>query len=110
MPSRHATAQHDLDFVVDLNCDPDITPAQHAEARKMLVAAMGTCAEPVLRAATHAAAARRELAQHRAEAARAQLRGIVTAVNDGHVRLVVGGTDRVLVRPMAWSSASARRC
>src|SRR5207253_2163969 len=30
---------------------------------------------------------------------RAQLRGIVTAVNDGHVRLVVGGTDRVLVRP-----------
>ena len=42
MPSRHATAQHDLDFVVDLNCDPDITPAQHAEARKMLVAAMGT--------------------------------------------------------------------
>ena len=99
MPSRHATAQPDLDFVVDLNCDPDITPAQHAEARKMLVAAMGPCAEPVLRAATHAAAARRELAQHRAEAARAQLRGIVTAVNDGHVRLVVGGTDRVLVRP-----------
>jgi hypothetical protein len=93
----------DQDGVIDLNCDPDLDPPRLAEARQLLHGTFGPVAEPMLRACGQAAAARRELAAAREQLDRllggTQLRGIVTGVNNGRVRVLLGGTERILARP-----------
>lgn len=102
MRRNHAT-QFDPTTVVDMNCDPDLDPEGQAEARKLLHGVFGPHAEYLIRACGQAAAGRREAAQLREQLARAasapQLRAIVTGTHNGRVRLLIGGTERLLVRP-----------
>ena len=103
MRNRTTVPTPDVNGVIDLNCEPDLSPERQAEARQLLQAAFGASCEPVLRACGQAAAARRELAAAVVQLERLlhgpQLRGIVTAVHNGRVRLVIGGIERVLPRP-----------
>lgn len=103
MRSRTVAGEFDVNTVVDLNCDPDLSPERQAEARKLLHGLFGPLAEPMLRACGHAAATRRELVVLQAQVARLaggpQLRGIVTGIHNGHVRLLLGGGERLLNRP-----------
>lgn len=104
MKSRAKTeAQADLDGLLDVLCDPDVTPERLAEARRVAYDAFGPAADGFLRATMRTAAAQRELTGAREQLERtlggAQLRGIVTAVHNGRVCVQVGPTERVLVRP-----------
>lgn len=103
MRSRSLASQLDLNTVVDLNCDPDLSPERQAEVRKLLHGTFGPLAEPILHACGQAAATRRELALLQEQVGRlaggAQLRGIVTGIHNGHIRLLLGGTERLLTRP-----------
>jgi len=96
-------ADMDLGALIDMNSDPELSPEQQAEARDLLLRVIGPVAEPVLRACGLAAAAQREARAMRQELDRitagTQLRGIVTGTQNGHVRVQLGGTERVFVRP-----------
>jgi hypothetical protein len=105
MRSRAKTeSPSDIDGLLDVLCDPDVPPERQAEARRIAFDAFGPAADGLLRAATRTAAAQRELSCTREQLERmlgggAQLRGIVTAVQNGRVCLQIGPTERVLVRP-----------
>jgi hypothetical protein len=93
----------DLDNVADALCDPAATAERQAEVRHFVTAHFGPLAEVLLRVGDQAAAAQRELAMLREQMERmvggTQLRGIVTGVNDGRVRVQIGPTERILTRP-----------
>jgi hypothetical protein len=93
----------DPNGIVDLNCDPALGPERMAEARMLLAGAFGPHAEAVLRACGQAAAARRERDAACAELERmrtgARLCGIVLHVQNGCVRVLLGGSERLLARP-----------
>jgi hypothetical protein len=103
MRTRAAERSLSPEDIVDLNSDPALGAERQAEVRQLLHGAFGPLADAVLRACGQTAAARRELAALRAEMERmtagTQLRGIVTAVHDGRVRVLLGGTERELPRP-----------
>jgi hypothetical protein len=106
MPGRKQTPNLGtlgLPALLDVACDPQATPERLAEARRLLHDACGAYAEPLLRTAAQAAAARRELIDARQALARLRdgprLRGIVTDVYDGRLRVLIGGAERVLPRP-----------
>jgi hypothetical protein len=103
MRTRSRSREMDLDTLIDLNCRPDLTAESQAEARQAVAGVTGPFAEAVLRACDQAAAARRELRATQEELARltrgVQLRGIVTGVYDGRVRVLMGGGERELARP-----------
>jgi hypothetical protein len=93
----------DFDDLIDLNCTPDLDPERQAEARQMLHAVFGPHADALLRACGRAAAGQRELNELRElldDSAHApQLCGVVTGLTAGHVRLWLGGAERLLPRP-----------
>jgi hypothetical protein len=93
----------DPDALIALNCDPDIDADRLAEARGLVQETFGPYAEFMLRACGQAAAAQREARTLREQLERmtsgTQLRGIVTGVNNGRVRVQLGANERVLVRP-----------
>jgi len=102
MRTRSVVPDMDIDGVVELNCDPDLDLEQQAEARKLLHAVFGPYTEAVLRACGRAAAQSREvnnLRERLGQGAGPQLRGIVTGVRNGRIRLLLGGTERLLDRP-----------
>jgi hypothetical protein len=93
----------DVDTLIALNCEPDIEAERQAEARALLHEAFGPYAESMLRACGQAAAAQRETRTLREQLERmtagTQLRGIVTGVQNGRVRVQLGGNERVFARP-----------
>ena len=99
----HRSQSPEVHSLVDLNCDPGLTAERQVESRKAIYDLCGPAAPLVLRACAQAAAARRELIEVRSRLAHlergAQLRGIVIGIHNGRVRLLVGGTERVLERP-----------
>jgi hypothetical protein len=103
MRTRTTTPEMDLNALVDVNCQPDLPPERQAEARKALIGLFGPYADAMLRACDQAAAAVRQQRAAEAELARlargVQLRGIVTGVHNGRVRVALGGGERELVRP-----------
>ena len=107
MRASKPSADVDVDAIIDINCDPELSPERHAEARQLLQGALGPYAVATLRACGRAMIARREAADLRQQMesmlAGAQLRGIVTGVHNGRVRLLLGGAERVLVRPEGLS-------
>jgi hypothetical protein len=88
---------------IDLCCDPALPPARQAEARARLLAMFGPYGELVAHACAQAAVARRDAAAVRDKLERllggVQLRGIVTAVDERRVRVLIAGVERVLNRP-----------
>lgn len=97
------TGGFDLEDVLNLNSDPDLPAERQAEARKLLQATLGPYAEAVLRTCDRLAAGRRELktlhGRLSENAKRPQLRGVVTGNHNGRVRLLIGGSERLLPRP-----------
>src|SRR5262245_60449724 len=97
------TPSLDLDTVADALCDPTATAERQTEVRHFVTAHFGPLAEVLLRVGDQAAGAQRELATAREQLDRmiggTQLRGIVTGVNNGHVRVQIGPTERILTRP-----------
>jgi ATPase family associated with various cellular activities (AAA) len=95
----------DLNALIEASSDPSLPPERHAEMRSLVQSTFGPYAETLLRSCTLTMAARREAAELREQYERvvagAQLRGIVTAVQNGRARVLIGGTERVLVRPDA---------
>lgn len=93
----------DLDTALETLCDPTVPAPRQAEVRQFLIDTCGPFAEAVLRVGGRAAAVERERAELREQLDRmvggTQLRGIVTGVNNGHVRVQIGPTERVLGRP-----------
>jgi hypothetical protein len=93
----------DVDTVIEILCDPDTTPERQGEMRQFVIEHFGGFADAVLRIGGRAAAAQRELATAREQLDRmiggTQLRGIVTGVDDGRVRVQIGPTERMLGRP-----------
>jgi hypothetical protein len=93
----------DVDALIALNCDPDLEADRQAEARTLLHETFGPYAESMLRACGQAAAALREARTLREQLERmtsgTQLRGIVTGVHNGRVRVQLGANERVLARP-----------
>jgi len=90
-------------MLLDVLCDPDVAAERLAEARQIACEQFGPLADGVLRAGMRAATARRELGALREQVDRmvggSQLRGIVTAVHNGRVRVQLGPAERVLARP-----------
>jgi energy-coupling factor transporter ATP-binding protein EcfA2 len=103
MANRNPRPGVDINSLVDLNCDHTLDAEQQAEARTLLHDAFGPYADPVLRACGRAAARGREADTLREQLgqlpAAPQLRGVVTGVHNGRVRLLLGGTERLLARP-----------
>jgi hypothetical protein len=93
----------DLETLVDVLCDPDITPEREAEARQFVCEHFGPFADATLRMGGIAAAARRDLVEMQQRLERmvggTRLRGIVTGVQNGHVRVQIGPTERIFTRP-----------
>jgi hypothetical protein len=89
--------------LVEAMCAPDVPPKQLAELRDLVMGTWGPFAEPMLRACGIANAAQRRATELDARleqmTAGTQVRGIVTAVRNGHVRVQIGGTERVYRRP-----------
>jgi hypothetical protein len=103
MRSRNSAGEVDINSVVELNCDPTLSPERQSEARRLLHGVFGPLAEPVLRLCGQAAATRREVGALREQLGQMpgapQLRGIVVGLHNGTVRLLFGGAERVLPRP-----------
>ena len=93
----------DVDALIEIVCDPDATPERQAEARQFVCDHFGPFADPMLRVLGQAAGAQREVRTLREQLDRMvggpQLRGIVTDVDNGRVRVQIGPTERVLTRP-----------
>lgn len=92
----------DVATVLELNCS-ELSAERQAEAREMLFGILGPYAEAVARVCGQAAADRRVARELREQLARLregpQLAGVVTAVHNGRVRLLIGGVERLLPRP-----------
>jgi hypothetical protein len=93
----------DFDTVAAALCDPTATAERQAEVRHFVIEHFGPFAEVMLRVGDQAAGAQRELTTLREQLDRmiggTQLRGIVTGVNNGRVRVQIGPTERILTRP-----------
>jgi ATPase family associated with various cellular activities (AAA) len=101
---RKGATMPDLDATLETICDPNATPELVGNARKAVMTVLGPAAEPLLRLCGRLAVTQREAAAMREELDRLvngpQLRGIVTGVIDGRVRVLVGGVERLLKRPL----------
>ena len=93
----------DVASVLELNCQHDLSAERQAEARRLLHRALGPYAEAVARLCGQAAADRRvarELRQQLTQLREGpQVAAIVMAVDNGRVRLLIGGIERLLPRP-----------
>ena len=103
MRTRNQEPNVDIDSLVDLICDHTLSAERQSEARRLLHGMLGPYADSVLRACGHAAVSRRDADALREQLgqlpAAPQLRGVVTGVHNGRVRLLLGGTERLLARP-----------
>ncbi len=102
MRARTLPPDTDLEGLIDVICDPEHTAERQAEARRLLIAAMGPFGDATLRACGQALVSRRELNTLReklGDGSAPQLRGIVTGVRNGRVRVLLGPTERLLARP-----------
>ena len=95
----------ELNELIDINCEADLPPERQAAVRKQLRLQLGPLADPMLRLAARAAGAERRAAAIEMEMERfrngPRLRGIVTDIQNGCVRVALGAAERVFTRPPA---------
>jgi hypothetical protein len=93
----------DVASLLELNCQLDLSAERQAEVRKLLFGILGPYADPIAQLCSKAAADRRVARELREQMAQLregpQVAAIVTAVHNGRVRLLIGGTERLLPRP-----------